>query len=480
MALANGYSVVRTITLDHTKFASTLTDYPVTLSVTAVALKSVANGGYVTDAQADDVILTSDLAGETLLSWEVESYDGTAGTIVVHLKIASASHTADTVVYMFIGKATVTTFQSTATAAWKSAYLAVYHLAETGTNPTVLDSTSNNNDSASQSWTPTTSGKLGPCGTFASSVPNGANLGTPATLNALQVPMTISGWFYQTSASDYTAIFSQYKTPSSNQLIKMVRLDLGALTYYMSKADGTFQAFSFAGANPATDTWNYFAVRVGGSVASPTLAITLNGSTETFSPAALSATPDTSVTCQIGNTEASPTQEGWNGKLDEIRITNTDLGADWIAAEYANGNSPSTFYAVVGGGSVKTPITGIAHASYDTTTNLPLKAEVSSAYDGLKVYDWTSAAWVDLSSYDDAADWTSNALTDMHEVVFADGAGTGRYVKNFPAAIYQVPWKIAYYDAEVVERDNPCEVQVGQTLADLCQTDPSAGLAYMR
>jgi hypothetical protein len=105
---------------------------------------------------------------------------------------------------------------------------------------------------------------------------------------------------------------------------------------------------------------------------------------------------------------------------------------------------------------------------------------VSSAYDGLKVYDWTSAAWVDLSSYDDAADWTSNALTDMHEVVFADGAGTGRYVKNFPAAIYQVPWKIAYYDAEVVERDNPCEVQVGQTLADLCQTDPSAGLAYMR
>jgi hypothetical protein len=480
MALANGYSVLRTITLDHTKFASTLTDFTVALTVTTPALKLIANGGYVTDAQADDVILTSDVAGTTLLSWEVESYDGTAGTIVVHLKIASASHVTDPVVYMFIGKSGVTTFQSTATDAWKSAYVAVYHLAETGTNPTVLDSTSNNNDSASQLWTPTTAGKIGPCGTFVAASNNGANLGTPATLNALQVPLTISGWFYPTTATGYITIFAQYKAPTNHQLIKIVRLDSGALTYYLSKADGTFQSFSFAGANPTQDAWNYFAVRVGGSAATPTLAITLNGSTETFSPAALSTTPDTTVTCQLGNSEASPASEGWSGKLDAIRIANADLGADWIASEYANGNSPSTFYTVTGGGSIKTVITGVAHAAYDTTTNLPLKAEVSSAYDGHKVYDWTTAAWVDLSSYDDAADWTTNALVDMHEVVFGDGAGTGHYVQTFPDAVLHVPWKIAYYDDEVVVRDAPCEVQVGQSLADLCKTDPSAALAYMR
>ncbi len=36
----------------------------------------------------------------------------------------------------------------------------------------------------------------------------------------------------------------------------------------------------------------------------------------------------------------------YNGSVDEVRILDTALGADWIATEYNNENSPSTFYTV--------------------------------------------------------------------------------------------------------------------------------------
>jgi hypothetical protein len=36
----------------------------------------------------------------------------------------------------------------------------------------------------------------------------------------------------------------------------------------------------------------------------------------------------------------------WDGQLDEVRVSRNSRTAAWIATEYANQNSPSTFYAV--------------------------------------------------------------------------------------------------------------------------------------
>ena len=38
-----------------------------------------------------------------------------------------------------------------------------------------------------------------------------------------------------------------------------------------------------------------------------------------------------------------------DGDVDEVRISQSPLSADWIAAEYANQNAPATFYAVGSG-----------------------------------------------------------------------------------------------------------------------------------
>jgi hypothetical protein len=38
----------------------------------------------------------------------------------------------------------------------------------------------------------------------------------------------------------------------------------------------------------------------------------------------------------------------WNGKIDELRISNIARSVDWIMTEFRNQNSPSTFYSVGG------------------------------------------------------------------------------------------------------------------------------------
>jgi hypothetical protein len=36
----------------------------------------------------------------------------------------------------------------------------------------------------------------------------------------------------------------------------------------------------------------------------------------------------------------------FNGRLDQVEISNLDRSANWIAAEYNNQHSPSTFYTI--------------------------------------------------------------------------------------------------------------------------------------
>ncbi len=39
-------------------------------------------------------------------------------------------------------------------------------------------------------------------------------------------------------------------------------------------------------------------------------------------------------------------QQAWNGNLDEVRVSNTARSSDWIATEYNNQSSPSSFYSL--------------------------------------------------------------------------------------------------------------------------------------
>jgi len=203
----------------------------------------------------------------------------------------------------------------------------------TGTQAT--DSSGNNNTGTLTNGPTWTTGRFGKAVNF-DGVNDFIDLGAPATFNSLQVPMTITGWFYKTSASPGTQpLFAQYKNSTGHQLIKLVRFSSGVLKYYGSTAGGSYQ--SFGTLTPSLNTWNFFAVKVAGTITAPVVTITVNGTSESTNFAALSATPDITAKTYIGGDEAN-SGERFTGKIDDVRIYNSALSTADISALF---NAPA-------------------------------------------------------------------------------------------------------------------------------------------
>src|SRR5205823_6802560 len=73
-------------------------NFTVLVNVTDAALKTVANGGHVANANGYDIGFYADSVGTTKLKWEVEKYDGTTGNLIAWVKIPSVrseEHTSE-------------------------------------------------------------------------------------------------------------------------------------------------------------------------------------------------------------------------------------------------------------------------------------------------------------------------------------------------------------------------------------------------
>src|SRR5579863_5480680 len=107
-ACPNGFSACETITFDHTKVGTVnntdQTNFPSLINGTYSFLKTVANGGSVTNASGFDVEFTSDAGCTTKLNWEVEQAPGAStGTATYWVNIPLLSHITNTVIYWCIG-----------------------------------------------------------------------------------------------------------------------------------------------------------------------------------------------------------------------------------------------------------------------------------------------------------------------------------------------------------------------------------------
>ena len=142
-------SCKRSLTIDHTKVPSTQSNFTVLVSLTDPALKTVANGGHVVNANGYDIGFYADSGGTTKLKWEVEKYDGTTGNLIAWVKIPSVSSSIDTVFYLMYGDSSINTDQSDPPNTWDSNFKGVWHLGN-GSTLSLNDSTSNGN--SLQTW----------------------------------------------------------------------------------------------------------------------------------------------------------------------------------------------------------------------------------------------------------------------------------------------------------------------------------------
>lgn len=320
----NGFTHARPLVIDHTKVPATQTNFTTLVSTTITGLKSTGSGGYVTDAQGDDIVFTSDSGCTTLLSWEpLDLWTNSSGAIIAWVKIASVSSSVDTTFYVCYGKASITTFQGGSTgAAWDSSYKLVAHLPD-GSSLTSLDSTANGNNSTTSSATATT-GQVDGAAAF-----NGTSGDiTFPTISLTSV--TVSLWANSSNWAAQTGTLAEKENVNAAWLL----LDsTGTLLWRGGAVSADVSCTA-----PSNSAWHHIVATQTGTSGVMYIDGTQCG---TASPTAIG---NGSGLIHIGDIESGSLP--FSGSLDEFSISNVVRDSNWVAARFNNENSPSTFITV--------------------------------------------------------------------------------------------------------------------------------------
>ena len=340
----NSYSYARTITISHTQVPNTdQTSFPVLFSGTYSYLATTPNGGGVTDSNGYDIIFTSDVNGLNILPFERESYNGTTGAVNFWVQVPTVSHTSDTVIYLFYGNSSVTTDQSNEHGAWDSNYAGVWHLPN-GSTLSANDSTSNGNNGTINGAT-ATNGQIDGAANFS----GGQVVSIAPNAQIQPSSMSLSFWLNRGSASQNTwgrileKGTDQNGAPYGSYFVYFNNTDSSSIGLALGFTDKTSDGWTSATANIAANTWYYMTMTYDGS----NVKVYENGVLE-YSHANTRSIFYDSTPLAVGanNTNSGGFEEYLNGMLDELRLSKVARSADWIATEYNNQSSPSTFYSI--------------------------------------------------------------------------------------------------------------------------------------
>lgn len=337
------YSFSRSVTIDHSLCGSAdSSNFPVLFAGTYSWLATVANGGGVQNSNGYDIAFSSDSAGLTPLSWEIDSYSPTTGAVAFWVKVPTVSHTTNTVFYVWYGDASITTFQSTGSV-WDSNYVAVTHFSS---GLTANDSTSNANNGVVTGVTVASGAQIGTAAAFDGSSSHHIKLANSSSVNVVGA-ITMEAWVYPTASGTYQAVIDRAASSSlRDYAFYLAGSAVGDLyVAFGNNSGGNHGPFTPLTPRWALNTWTQLVVVYDGSA---NLAVYSNGSlvytngTIAFPPS--SSTRDVYYGSELGNSLPL------TGRLDECRISKTARSADWVLTQYNNQNSPATFYTVSGSG----------------------------------------------------------------------------------------------------------------------------------
>ena len=337
----SGYTTRKKITIDYTKIDDDLTDFPVLVKLTSSNFDfSKAN------SDGFDVRFTSD-NGTTLLKYERERHDATNKLAEYWVKIPSVSSSADTDFFIYF-RSLDTDDGADPTNVWDSNFKGVWHMKDLTTS-TIEDSTSNNNDGTKGSAGNPTEAD----GKIAKGQNYDANTETIELGNVLgwerTQSVTIEAWGKHTTTDKYSQILSK-QLSSSHQ---------GWSLYKGNNGDGhklvwlivntwTSNAIVKRGSTALNDnTWHYLVGTYDGSSSANGAKLYVDCVEESYTTVynSLTASILTSATASIGNRDTPATlNQGWEGTLDEVRISYVARSSAWIKASYYSGNNSLVSY----------------------------------------------------------------------------------------------------------------------------------------
>jgi len=323
----------KSITIPNSNVDADLVDFPL--------LVDILDSDLVTKAQSDgdDIVFTDSSA--TKLSHEIELWDNSTGKLIAWVKVPSLSSSVDTTIYMYYGNDAVGS-QENQSSVWSSNYAMVLHLDET--SGTHVDSTLKGNDGTvaggvNQSATGTIDGAVGLLGV------NGyIGVTHSEDITGFTNAFTASCWVRTDNVTRDQYILNKYD-PTNNSRAWYIA--------YRNWQDSIAFTASADGSNTSTSTWIfdfiptlnqwYYVTVVWESNTIPSLY--LNGTSMSVGGG---STIGSIYNNNLTNLSLGRYYQFYNldGVLDEVRIADIARSSEWIAAEYLNQITPSSFYTL--------------------------------------------------------------------------------------------------------------------------------------
>lgn len=384
--IPSNYTYYRAITIDNTKVAADLTDFPVLVSGTYTYLKTVANGGKVENANGYDIAFYENSDLDLPLKFEIEQWSATTGEFIAWVKVPNLANATDTTIYLAYGDSGISTAQETPSDAWDSNFKGVWHLPN-GTSLTALDSTSNNNDGTVTGAVAAT-GKIGGGASFDGT---GDYISHGNVLDQTGAnPMTFSCWFKTTTTGAGVRSLITKNISGAPNTGYQFGLNIGdGLSGNAGKVglifvdnNGTPIVVRRQSSLAYNDgNWHYAVATYDGSKNRSGINVYVDGQLVTmvdFGSASFTGSLTNTTPFQIAARDT--TAQLYIGQIDEARFAQIQRSAGWIETEYNNQNSPSTFYSIgseVGGN--PGAISGAITASATTSATIRAKGALATS-----------------------------------------------------------------------------------------------------
>lgn len=319
-----GYTYSRTIQTTAASIPVTQTNFTILVcangsspcNASVPGLNQSGGGAHVQNSNGYDIVFsTASDCSSALLSWEMEKYVAATGEMEAWVLIPSLTSSTNQI-YMCYGNSAISSFQGGSTgAAWDSSYKGVWHLPD-GSSLTANDSTSNGYNGTVTGATATT-GQIDGAASFSS-----GNVIDISTFSNFSYPITLDIW---SNATVNQGTFVQASSFNTNML------------FYIN---GTAPSLFVSGGNEV----NGHAGDIDGTLKHIVVSVTSGGVAQIYVNGATSG--GTATLTSLNTTTALKFFNGYTantGKLDEVRISNTNRSANWITTEYNNESAPGSF-----------------------------------------------------------------------------------------------------------------------------------------
>ena len=323
------------ITIPAAKVTGSHAAFPVLVTEANVQPSLFANA----QADGDDILFTAD-DGKTKIPHEIELYDADDDKLAAWVNVPAISSTANTVLYVYYGKASAANQQDAANV-WTNGFVGVWHMS--AVNGVNYDSTTNANHGVTNGVVDVSdAGKIAGGNEFFTNVISSVNTGAKENdpdMDLGNSNLSLSLWCKPVTpiyGTDYL-LSDGYNGGASNFGGFDVMHSSTSLILYFAQADKVRKQIQFG---HGFYVWKHVVVTwdVGLSRVEMYQDAVWKGGADCVGHGLYNIS-----TIKIGSNSGGTLGSSFNGSIDEARISRVARSAGWIATEHANQSAPETF-----------------------------------------------------------------------------------------------------------------------------------------